>query len=134
MDLPEFKYHRHPIQSGSVEESSKPCQCCGKARGYIYSGPVYSENELDDSICPWCIADGKAHAEFDATFVDEVALPDDLPEKIIHKLPGAPPAITPGNRTVVFVLQRRDDVSRACGNQGDSRAVPGVRFQVLGNV
>jgi uncharacterized protein len=86
MDFPEFKYHRDPIQSGSVEESSKACQCCGEARGYIYSGPVYSEDELDDSICPWCIAEGTAHAEFDAMFVDEAALPDDLPEKIIQEV------------------------------------------------
>ena len=86
MNLPEFKYHRDPVRSGSVEGSPKRCRCCGETRGYIYSGPVYAEEDLDDSICPWCIADGAAHEKFDATFVDEAALPDDLPENIVREV------------------------------------------------
>jgi len=86
MNLPDFKYHRYPIQSGSGEESSASCECCGQARGYIYAGPVYSEEDLDDSICPWCISDGKAHAKFDASFVDEATLPDGLSEDIVHEV------------------------------------------------
>ena len=86
MELPDFKYHRHPIQSGSVVESKSRCKSCGEARGYIYAGPVYAEADLDDSICPWCIADGKAHQKFDAMFVDEAALPDGLPETVVQEV------------------------------------------------
>jgi uncharacterized protein CbrC (UPF0167 family) len=71
--LPVFRYHLDPLASGSVHASPTVCLCCGDARGYIYTGPVYSEVELADALCPWCIADGSAHARFDATFVDSEA-------------------------------------------------------------
>src|SRR5262249_33660244 len=65
---------------------------CGEARGYIYTGPVYGEEELDDAICPWCIADGSANEKFEAVFVDEAALPDNVPsavaEEIAWRTPG----------------------------------------------
>jgi len=86
MNLPVFKYHRDPVKSGSVEESKKSCRCCGEVRGYIYGGPVYAEADLADSICPWCIADGKAHDKFEATFVDEEAMPDGLPETVVEEV------------------------------------------------
>jgi uncharacterized protein CbrC (UPF0167 family) len=86
MNLPVFKYHRDPMQSGSVIESNTTCKCCSEIRGYIYTGPVYAEDELDDSLCPWCIADGSAHTTFDATFVDDAELPDALPAEAIDEL------------------------------------------------
>jgi uncharacterized protein CbrC (UPF0167 family) len=72
--LPTFRYHPDPIGSGSIVSSEVICRSCRKARGYIYTGPVYARDELDDSICPWCIADGSAAARFKATFVDEGAV------------------------------------------------------------
>jgi len=86
MSLPVFRYHRDPIRSGSLIESNTRCKCCGDTRGFIYTGPVYAEEGLEDSICPWCIADGSAHAKFDATFVDEAALPDDLPGGVVKEI------------------------------------------------
>jgi uncharacterized protein len=86
MNLPVFKYHRDPIQSGSIAESSSVCLCCAQSRGHIYCGPVYSEHDLDEKICPWCIADGSAHLKYDATFVDEAALPDDIPPSVIEEI------------------------------------------------
>ena len=50
------------------------CVSCGVRRGYIYVGPVYGENDLADSLCPWCIADGSAAAKFSASFADDHAL------------------------------------------------------------
>jgi uncharacterized protein CbrC (UPF0167 family) len=91
VELPTFRYHPDPIGTESVELSDAECVRCEQARGAIYVGPVYAEDELDESICPWCIADGSAHEEFDAEFTDaagvgtgagwdavveEVALPD----------------------------------------------------------
>jgi uncharacterized protein len=69
-NLPVFTYHPDPIATGSVTASDAICDCCGKARGFIYTGTVYTEDEVED-VCPWCIADGTAHTKFDASFTDE---------------------------------------------------------------
>ncbi len=80
-ELPNFRYHPDPIRSGAIAASQAVCKSCGQARGYIYSGPVYSEMDgLDDSICPWCIADGSAAAKFEAVFVDVNSIADAVPE------------------------------------------------------
>ncbi len=70
MQLPSFKYHPNPLTTGSVISSSSKCKCCKKRQGYIYVGSIYSIEELEESICPWCIKDGSAHEKFDAEFVD----------------------------------------------------------------
>lgn len=45
-----------------------------------------------EGVCPWCIANGRAAAEFDATFTDVVPLPDGVPsavvDEILHRTPG----------------------------------------------
>lgn len=91
-DLPVFRYHLDPIASGSIVASSEKCACCKKARGFMYAGPAYSEEDLDDALCPWCIADGSAAKKFDATFVDSEAFDDDASEEamdtIIERTPG----------------------------------------------
>ncbi len=84
--LPSFRYHPDPIRSGSVVKSPGLCRCCGTARGYIYCGPVYSVHELDNALCPWCIADGSAAAKFDALFVDDEALDTEASEEIYDQL------------------------------------------------
>ena len=92
MSLPAFKYHPDPLSSGSVVPSPGSCSCCGKARGHVYAGPVYADIELEDALCPWCIADGSAHRRFDALFVDSEAFPDGVPsssvELISQQTPG----------------------------------------------
>jgi uncharacterized protein CbrC (UPF0167 family) len=82
--LPVFRYHPDPVASGSVHESREVCACCGVARGYVYAGPVYAVDELDDKICPWCIADGKAHKKFDATFTGSTSIPF---KRRVHEVP-----------------------------------------------
>jgi uncharacterized protein CbrC (UPF0167 family) len=86
MSLPTFRYHPDPIGSGSIVESAEQCRCCRSARGYIYTGSVYSSDDLDDSLCPWCIADGSAHAKLDATFVDTEAFAEGIPESVIDEI------------------------------------------------
>lgn len=68
--LPPFTYHPDPLATGAVEASTTVCACCGKARGFIYVGPVYGGRDLDNALCPWCIADGSAAAKLDASFAD----------------------------------------------------------------
>ncbi|RLZ08521.1 CbrC family protein [Acinetobacter sp. 2JN-4] len=97
MKLPIFKYHPDPIATESIIESDEACLCCGQVKGYIYSGPVYAEEELAEAICPWCIADGSAHKKFDAAFTDEAGIgaygkwgsvPDLVVEEVAYRTPG----------------------------------------------
>jgi uncharacterized protein CbrC (UPF0167 family) len=90
--LPHFRYHPDPVASGSVEASAAACRSCGRARGWLYVGPVYSEDDLDSSFCPWCLADGSAAARFDASFIDDAgfdaALPTATVDELLHRTPG----------------------------------------------
>lgn len=90
--LPAFRFHPDPVASGSVVPSTDRCACCGAARGYVYVGPVYAEDDLDDALCPWCIADGEAHRRFGATFVDSEAFDADAEpvhiDAIVERTPG----------------------------------------------
>ncbi|MBL9130358.1 MAG: CbrC family protein [Verrucomicrobiaceae bacterium] len=97
MSLPEFRYHPDPRKTGSVEASETECLCCGTARGYIYTGPVFCEEEVRDEICPWCIADGSAHEKFDAEFTDSagvtgydrsIQVPQSVIEEVAFRTPG----------------------------------------------
>lgn len=86
MSLPVFKYHPDPLKSGSVAASDEACRCCGQARGYVYTGPVYSAEDLGEALCPWCIADGSAAEKLDAEFVDAACFPDDTPEAALEEI------------------------------------------------
>jgi uncharacterized protein CbrC (UPF0167 family) len=97
MGLPTFKYHPDPVATGSIVSSDSECVCCHQQRGYIYVGPVFAVDELAESICPWCIADGSAHASFDAMFTDDAgvggysrprAVPVSVVEEIAFRTPG----------------------------------------------
>lgn len=59
-DLPRFKYFVDPVKAGSFRKSDEPCDCCGKARGWLFDGVMYRENNDEPRVCPWCIADGSA--------------------------------------------------------------------------
>jgi uncharacterized protein CbrC (UPF0167 family) len=72
------------------------CECCGKARGVLYSGNTYALVELEN-LCPWCIADGSVAEKydtlfFDADFVDEdqnnVIMPPEIHLKVFGKTIG----------------------------------------------
>lgn len=73
-NLPDFLYHPDPVKTGVIEASDKVCICCQQARGYIYTGSVSGELDMDDPLCPWCIADGSANEKFDASFTDELGV------------------------------------------------------------
>jgi uncharacterized protein CbrC (UPF0167 family) len=86
MNLPLFRYHSDPIASGSIVASDAKCLCCRQNRGFVYTGPVYAEKDLEDSICPWCIADGAAHRKFDAEFVDTEAFAEGAPQAAMDEI------------------------------------------------
>jgi uncharacterized protein CbrC (UPF0167 family) len=63
------------------------------SRGYIYTASVYAEADLNESICPWCIADGSAAEKFTAAFADsqplgEAGIPDEVIEQVTKRTPG----------------------------------------------
>jgi uncharacterized protein CbrC (UPF0167 family) len=66
--LPEFPYHPDPTATGSIAPSEAACACCGRIRGYIYTGPIYTAEDLGGRPCPWCIADGSVAERYDAHF------------------------------------------------------------------
>lgn len=76
-ELPHFPYHRDPVASGSVHASEENCECCGQNRGLLYSGNIYTRQQVS-SLCPWCIADGSAAKKFGATFFDAYFCNDNL--------------------------------------------------------
>lgn len=99
MELPKFKYHPDPVVTGSVEESDTECVCCGEARGFIYSGPVYAVEEYDQCICPWCIADGSAHDKLEASFTDDAGIGgygmwDEVPEEVVEEVANRTPGFS----------------------------------------
>jgi len=76
-----------------VKASATACRCCGRARGFVYAGPVYGEEELRDLLCPWCIATGDAAARLGATFADGYALAQagiskDIVREVTERTPG----------------------------------------------
>ena len=89
--LPDFKYHPDPLSTGSIRKDDIKCECCGQVTGFIYTGPVYSIEEYDECICPWCIADGSAHKTLDASFTDEEGVGgggmwDEVSDEIINEV------------------------------------------------
>jgi uncharacterized protein len=99
MSLPVFKYHPDPLLTGSIQQRNVLCACCGETREYIYTGPVYSKSDLNDLICPWCIASGLAHEMYDAEFNDKAsvggydyftrkAVSQEVKEEVAYRTPG----------------------------------------------
>jgi uncharacterized protein len=94
-ELPQFRYHPAPLVTGMVEPSSALCECCQQVRGFIYVGSVYGERDLQESLCPWCIADGSASTHLGASFIDDIPLRKaNLHESIIEEVHLRTPAFT----------------------------------------
>ena len=91
--LPGFRYHPDPLATGSIKASQRRCICCGRDRGYIYTGPTYCEVEVDEELCPWCIANGNAARHLRATFNEIVGpgantLPAPVVAEVTQRTPG----------------------------------------------
>ena len=92
-ELPFFKYHPNPIETGSIKVSQDDCICCNEKRGFIYQSSIYTKLNLSGSVCPWCIADGRAAEKFEAVFSDDYPLfenkiPDEIISEVVERTPG----------------------------------------------
>ncbi len=89
-ELPRFRYHPDPIASRVLVPSARVCPCCGRKRGWLYVGPLYTLEEIEE-VCPWCIAGGEAHARFDIEFGEELALESgaepEAVDELLHRTP-----------------------------------------------
>ncbi|MDU1891810.1 MAG: CbrC family protein [Dysgonomonas sp.] len=73
-ELPYFKYHPNPIDTGAFESDNPvECDCCGKETPIYYTGPFFSVEEIE-AFCPWCIANGKAAKKFKGEFQDYISI------------------------------------------------------------
>jgi hypothetical protein len=84
--LPDFPYHPDPVGTGSLRRSEARCVSCGRARGWVYVGPTFAVEELEECLCPWCIADGSAASRFDATFTDDWGASADVPADVVAQV------------------------------------------------
>ena len=86
--LPFFSYYRDPMATGSFRTSSVSCVACGRARGVIYVGSVFGDRaeEVDESICPWCLADGSAAERFGVSFASDEDAPSDVAAAVREEL------------------------------------------------
>jgi len=58
----------------------------------MYVGPVSAMEELDEKLCPWCIADGSSASKLGASFADpdplvQAGVPNDVVEEITLRTP-----------------------------------------------
>lgn len=93
MDLPFFRYHPDPLATGAVEARPVECASCGQTRGFIYVQPVYATTDLDEKLCPWCIADGSAAGKLGARFSDarplqQAGVPQEVIDEVTLRTPG----------------------------------------------
>jgi uncharacterized protein CbrC (UPF0167 family) len=117
--LPKFKYHPDPVATGSVGASESPCLGCNQIRGYIYTGPAYSEkfHSLSNSICPWCIADGSAAKKFGATF-GYAGMMEDVPAEVREEIE---------NRTPGFEAWQQERWLECCNDAAEYLGSAGTR-------
>lgn len=85
--MPIFKYCSQPLEAGLFEtvETPEVCDCCKKETSVIYSGPFFSEEEVE-VLCPKCIASGKAAKKYNGIFVDSEILSSTISEKYKKEL------------------------------------------------
>ena len=88
--LPSFAYYEDPYSDGTIERSDVECAGCGQRRGWISTCVAYGADVPDDArFCPWCIADGTAHATFGAFFNDvDGGTADDARDEVVSRTPG----------------------------------------------
>ncbi|XPV74699.1 MAG: CbrC family protein [Desulfovibrio sp.] len=90
--FPYFKYHPDPFASLSMEKRTGICDCCGKETPFIYETSFYAIKR-PDTLCPWCIANGKAAAKYNGKFntsdpLYAAGIPEYIIKKVCERTPG----------------------------------------------
>ena len=93
MNLPTFRFHPDPLETGAIVRQAGHCVCCNQDVESIYIGPTISIHDLEEKLCPWCIADGQANEKFDVEFSDrqpleDAGVPPEIIEEIACRTPG----------------------------------------------
>jgi uncharacterized protein CbrC (UPF0167 family) len=115
--LPKFRYHSDPVATGSVVARSITCICCGEPRPFAYVGPTYGVDEVpQNSLCPWCIADGSAAGRLKITFTDTATHPQLAARKLS--------LLT--TRTPGYVAWQQDEWCYHCNDACDYRGRVGA--------
>lgn len=100
--LPEFNYFTPSALQGVVKASDEVCDCCGRRRGFVYTGPFYHPSQRPGpGICPHCIKDGSAASKYEGSYNDiRVAFdgqvidaeaakaPESVIDELLHRTPG----------------------------------------------
>ncbi len=93
MDLPSFRFHPDPLRTGAIVKQAGHCSCCDQPVDYLYVGPAASIYDLEEKLCPWCIASGAAAEKFDVEFSErqpliEAGVDPEVIEEIVGRTPG----------------------------------------------
>lgn len=90
-ELPKFKYNLKPLDNRIIVKRSEMCPVCNKETEYVYEGPFYSVEDVEN-ICPWCIANGDAATKYDGEFQDIAQCEDvdrqEYIDELVHRTPG----------------------------------------------
>ena len=71
-------------------------------------GPVYAvADDLDEAICPWCIADGSDAAKFDAYFNNVAEIVGEVPEAVQEEVE---------KRTPGYITLQEGEWRACCGD------------------
>jgi len=92
-ELPHFKYNPDALKHGIIKKESITCPVCQQDREYVYDGPFFSVEDVND-ICPWCIHDGRAAKKYDGTFIDGASAEDMEDDEKINELTKRTPSYT----------------------------------------
>lgn len=68
--LPTFTYATDQHVQTMFASGPATCDCCQKATQYRYTGRLYRRGNSKMVLCPWCIHDGSAALNYQASFND----------------------------------------------------------------
>lgn len=92
MQIPTFKYHPNPLETGAFATDRKVvCDCCQQETEVYYESPFYTEEDIT-FLCPGCIASGRAAEQFGGMFQDDASVDGVTDraklEELIYRTPG----------------------------------------------
>jgi uncharacterized protein len=68
--LPSFRFHTDPPAEGVLQPTALACAACNQVRGVRVSSHYGVQHY--DSICPWCVANGRAATALGVSFEQDI--------------------------------------------------------------